>query len=625
MVDHEAINIGEHNDPTTEPAPMSENQERELWDIAWKNLNYKIPVKKPVKNPIRDLFTKREVTWKEVLREVSGEVKAGEVVAIMGGSGAGKSTLLNSISGRLRQGKLTGSISVNGQKRDQRWQRLAAYVEQQDIMYPALTVKETVEFAAMLKLPRGMTKSEKDMHVQKTIAMLGLTLLADSRIGDNENRGISGGEKKRVSIAVELVTDPSILFLDEPTSGLDSFTALNISKTIADLAKAGKRTVLLTIHQPRMSILENFSKIILLSDGQIIFYGSTQEALEHFESLGMKCPPHENPADFFIDAITIDMRTDLSRQASLRKVRHMSRMWVESDKAQVPMAEVAESLNLKSEWSVSRVVETAILMQRDFRVKFRDTRSLLGEVAQTFIITFLLSFTFFMLGDNFGAVQSRIGLLFFVCANWYFGIVTQLIPTFTLDRDIILRERYSNTYRPLSAFIAKFISYLPIRAVMMTFFAVVLYYITGLRTDGFQYFLIFYGFVLLMGLCATSLALLIAASVPSVEVGVIVAPLVMVIFLVYGGELANSGEITWILRWIQYISPVFYNYLGFAQNEMAGQQFGEVSGDQYLELYGLNQVPIIWCMGGLLILSGVYLILGYFALAWNTRPKTIII
>jgi ABC-type multidrug transport system ATPase subunit len=118
-------------------------------------------------------------------------VKAGEIVAIIGGSGAGKSSLLNSLSGRL-----TGCICVNGQKRDERWQRLAAYVEQEDIMYPTMTVKETIEFAAMLKLPSSMKKTEKDMNVQKTIAMLGLTPLADCRIGDNEHRGISGGEKR---------------------------------------------------------------------------------------------------------------------------------------------------------------------------------------------------------------------------------------------------------------------------------------------------------------------------------------------------------------------------------------------------------------------------------------------
>jgi hypothetical protein len=339
----------------------------------------------------------------------------------------------------------------------------------------------------------------------------------------------------------------------------------------------------------------------------------------------MTCPPHENPADFFIDAITVDARTDRSRMESERKIRRLSRVWIESDKSQIAMGEVPESIEMKTECCSNILYETGILLQRCFRVKFRDTRGLLGEVAQTVIITLLLSFVFFQLGDNFGAVQSRIGLLFFVVANWYFSIVTQLVPSFTNDRDIILRERYSNTYRPLSAFIAKFISLLPFRAVMMTFFSLVLYYITGLRTDGFQYFLIFYGFVLLMGLCATSLALLVAASVPSLEIGMIVAPLTCVIFLVFGGNFANSGEITWILRWIQYISPVFYNYTALIQNEMAGQQFGPVSGDQYLELYGLNNVSIVWCMGALFILTGAYLVMGYFALAWNTRPKTIII
>jgi hypothetical protein len=204
-----------------------------------------------------------------------------------------------------------------------------------------------------------------------------------------------------------------------------------------------------------MSILDNFSKIILISEGQIMFYGTTQEALDHFESLGMKCPPHENPADFFIDAITIDARTDRSRRASLRKVRRLSRMWVESEKSKIPMGEVTDSLHLKTKWSVSMLFETGLLLQRDFRVKFRNTKTLVGEIAQTVVITLLLSFVFFQLGDNFGSIQNRVGLLFFIVAFWFFSIVTQLIHSFTGDRDIILRERYSNTYRPLSAFMAK--------------------------------------------------------------------------------------------------------------------------------------------------------------------------
>jgi hypothetical protein len=130
-------------------------------------------------------------------------------------------------------------------------------------------------------------------------------------------------------------------------------------------------------------------------------------------------------------------------------------MWVESEKSKIPMGEVTDSLHLKTKWSVSMLFETGLLLQRDFRVKFRNTKTLVGEIAQTVVITLLLSFVFFQLGDNFGSIQNRVGLLFFIVAFWFFSIVTQLIHSFTGDRDIILRERYSNTYRPLSAFMAK--------------------------------------------------------------------------------------------------------------------------------------------------------------------------
>lgn len=177
-----------------------EQHDRTLWNLKWENLSYKVSIKKEVDNPLKAVFKKKEVTWKEIIHGVAGEVKAGEVVAIMGGSGAGKSTLLNTLAGRLASGELTGKITINGKKRDASWMRLAAYVEQEDIMYRTLTVKETVTFAAMLKLPSTMTTEQKLHNVDATLAMLGLQPIADTRIGDSEHRGISGGERKRVSI-----------------------------------------------------------------------------------------------------------------------------------------------------------------------------------------------------------------------------------------------------------------------------------------------------------------------------------------------------------------------------------------------------------------------------------------
>lgn len=178
------------------------DEDRTLWDLKWNDLSYRVAVKDEPANPLRDIFKKSAVHWKQVLRHLSGEVRRGEVVAILGPSGAGKSSLLNVLAGRLTGGEPSGEITINGQSRGNDWNKIAAYVEQADIMYPTLTVRETVAFAARLRLPRSYNDQQKLACVDEVLRVLGLQHVADSRIGDSEHRGVSGGEKKRVSIGM---------------------------------------------------------------------------------------------------------------------------------------------------------------------------------------------------------------------------------------------------------------------------------------------------------------------------------------------------------------------------------------------------------------------------------------
>lgn len=185
---------------TTPDCDCPRNEERTLWDLKWKELSYRVPVKEESENPIRGIFKKSKWRWKQVLKNLSGEVKRGEVVAILGPSGAGKSSLLNVLAGRLSGGEPSGEITINGKPRADDWNKIAAYVEQADIMYPTLTVRETVAFAAQLRLPRSYTTQQKMGCVDEVLKVLGLQHVCDTRIGDSEHRGVSGGEKKRVSI-----------------------------------------------------------------------------------------------------------------------------------------------------------------------------------------------------------------------------------------------------------------------------------------------------------------------------------------------------------------------------------------------------------------------------------------
>lgn len=242
----------------------------------------------------------------QVLNNIFGLVKPRECLAIMGGSGAGKTTLLDILAGKNKDGKISGNIYVNGNTIDHKhYKEIVGFVDQEDHLIPTLTVYETVLNSALLRLPRDMTFEQKQARVLEVLNELRIIGIKDRVIGSSFKRGISGGEKRRVSIACELVTSPSILFLDEPTSGLDSYNARNVVDCLVKLSRDYERTIVFTIHQPRSNIVSLFDKLILLSEGDLIFSGDMIKANDFFTKNGYKCPLGYNIADYLID-ITVD-------------------------------------------------------------------------------------------------------------------------------------------------------------------------------------------------------------------------------------------------------------------------------------------------------------------------------
>ncbi|EAL20193.1 hypothetical protein CNBF0050 [Cryptococcus deneoformans B-3501A] len=244
---------------------------------------------------------------KRVLSHITGTVRPGELLAIMGASGAGKSTLLDILARKAKTGKVEGDTYINSRPitDESTFRRVVGYVDQEDTLLPTLTVYETVLFSALLRLPREMSYDAKVYRTLETMNELGILGIKDARIGESGKRSISGGEKRRVSIACELVTGPSILFLDEPTSGLDSYNAQNVVQSLHTLAQRYKRTVIFTIHQPQSNIVALFDRLVLLAKGQMVYSGEARKVKTHFESVGYECPEGWNTADWLID-LTVD-------------------------------------------------------------------------------------------------------------------------------------------------------------------------------------------------------------------------------------------------------------------------------------------------------------------------------
>ncbi|KAK4193266.1 putative ATP-dependent permease precursor [Podospora australis] len=241
---------------------------------------------------------------KQILSGIQGMAHPGEITAIMGASGAGKTTFLDILARKNKRGQVTGDFYVNGEKvSDVDYKNATGFVDQEDTMLPTLTVHETILTSALLRLPKDMGRAAKEQRVLEVEKQLGIHHIRDSLIGSEEGkgRGISGGEKRRVSIACELVTSPSILFLDEPTSGLDAYNAYNVIECLVTLAKTYKRTVIFTIHQPRSNIVALFDRLILLAQGKTVYSGPMHQCQDYFDHIGYSCPPGFNIADFVVD------------------------------------------------------------------------------------------------------------------------------------------------------------------------------------------------------------------------------------------------------------------------------------------------------------------------------------
>ena len=235
------------------------------------------------------------------LNGVTGRLSAARVTAIMGPSGAGKSVLLHTLAGRQVGGnaKLSGTIRLNGSDEvslaDCR--SVVGFVPQEDVMHRSLTVFENVDFNAQWRLPRAMSRRQKTDVVFAALDVLGLDnpRVMRTRIGDDAERGVSGGERKRVNIGMELVAQPSLLLLDEPTSGLDASTSIDVVRGLKSVAQSGVNVVVV-LHQPRVEILRLFDDLLLLAPGgRTVYAGPTQNAVAYFNGLGYALPDQCNP------------------------------------------------------------------------------------------------------------------------------------------------------------------------------------------------------------------------------------------------------------------------------------------------------------------------------------------
>uniref|UniRef100_A0A673N9B8 Broad substrate specificity ATP-binding cassette transporter ABCG2 n=1 Tax=Sinocyclocheilus rhinocerous TaxID=307959 RepID=A0A673N9B8_9TELE len=262
--------------------------------VSFHSIRYRVEQKS---GPI----CRKTTVHKEILVDLNGIMRPG-LNAILGPTGSGKSSFLDVLAARKDPAGLSGEVLINGALQPPNFKCLSGYVVQDDIVMGTLTVRENLCFSAALRLSSQISPGEKEARVNHLISELALNKVADAKVGTQLIRGISGGERKRTSIGMELIIDPSVLFLDEPTTGLDASTAYSVLLLLKRMA-GQERTIIMSVHQPRYSIYRLFDSLTLLVNGKQVYHGPTQDALDYFANIGYACEAHNNPADFFLDII----------------------------------------------------------------------------------------------------------------------------------------------------------------------------------------------------------------------------------------------------------------------------------------------------------------------------------
>ncbi|KAM7492182.1 hypothetical protein LguiA_035103 [Lonicera macranthoides] len=535
------------------------------YKIKAKNLSYKLPLRYPKFSWLCEEKTSKN-TSRYILKKVNCEAKPGEITAVAGPSGAGKTTLLEIIAGVIALARVSGRILINNQPMNNaRFRRVSGYVTQQEALFPLLTVEETLLYSARLRL-RGPTKMATE-RVRELLTELGLDHVAGSRIGSKSARGISGGEKRRVSIGVDIVHDPAVLLIDEPTSGLDSAAALQVMYLLKSMARNQGKTIVLTIHQPGFRILELFDQVVLLSNGTVLHHGPLHLLEEHLIFAGHCIPRHVNVLEFAID-VTESLLTDTEENDSEEI----------EDEQENEYAHAPKFSNLKNceencmFYTNSLFKEVLILSQRFSHNIFRTKQLFAARTIQAIVAGVLLG-TIFMNSYSDSRrlqLQTRIGFFAF-SLTFLLSSTTEALPIFLQERRILMRETSSGAYRVGSYVIANTLIFLPFLLTVSLLFSTPVYWLVGLRPDldGFLYFSLVVWLVVLM---SNSFVASFSALVPNFIMGMSLIAGIMGSFFLFSGYFISKDDIPKYWIFMHYLSLFRYPFECFMINEFGGER-----------------------------------------------------
>lgn len=538
---------------------------------------------------------KRKGHMVDILQGVTGHCLAGEMMAIMGPSGCGKTSLLDLLGDRVSSGQTQGTFMIGGSQRDAATARkTVSYVMQEDSLLSCFSVRETMAYAGRLSLA-GCSRTKRKEKVDDVMDLMGLKDCADTRVGDPLIKGISGGQKRRLSIAIELLRGSPILLLDEPTSGLDSTAAWQVVDHLQKLAMKGQ-TVVMSIHQTSSKTYNMFSSLYLLSKGRQIYFGPTGHVcVEYFAALGHEVPPYTNPAEFLLDLVN----TDFNNKDQISDDEFLSKLSKQyKDSALFNKLKVDASTQKKDPKSFSEhqragpCGQFVVLFLRMNHMNVKNPYVFGVRLAMYIALSFMVGTMYYGKGtdarekeDTSGemAAQSLLPLLFYVQAFLVFMSIA-ILPFFLEIRDVFRRERANGHISCLPYVLADFLASLPGISLIAIVSSMLVVFIADL--NGFGGFFLN---LLLSLIVAEALMRVVGAAQPHYVIGMAFGAGLFGMFMLCEGFMVTRNNIPdgWI--WGHYVAFHSYSFSWFVYNQFNGDD-GGAHGEAILSTYGFETV-----------------------------------
>ncbi|XP_043284562.1 protein scarlet-like isoform X2 [Venturia canescens] len=566
-------------------------------------------------------------------------------MAILGPSGCGKTTLLATISRRLK-GDATGDVLLNGEPVDRKiMSRISGFVPQEDLAVESLTVQEHMEFMARMKMDRRFKSAFRTLRIAVLLGDLGLDRCQYTKLS-----GLSGGERRRVSLAVQLLTEPSVLFCDEPTTGLDSYSAMVVIRTLREVAARG-RVVICSIHQPASGLLDLFHEILLISAGRVAFQGSSANATKFFNSLALCCPPTFNSAEFFVSQLSVTR----DREAEcLAKTRFICDQFQKSIHGQLIKKKLedscagilneaaphpifssgASSMSINEFKKVRSYTQLEWLTWRNYIDYKRNKFTIFFKFLLYMFIGLLVAVPYVSVTENIDqrGIQNMQGLMYLVVTETIFTFNYGVFYTFPKELPLLLRDIAGGLYSPAPYYVSKVVVMIPGAIVQPFLYTALIFGIVGLK-GGFAGFLFFAVPVMLSAAVATAVGCLMSAAFESIDTASLLAVPIDFLTLIFSGIYLHLRDLPVRVSWLKYISHFYYSTE--AVSLVQWSEFDHIacpedpeepcvsSGAGVLDKYGYEPGNYITDLVGLVAMFAAAHVAGYLALRIRSRKQPV--